>query len=121
MYRSRLGISPKNGNVLRIEINEILRVARYVMSVGNIKNVSSSRRFGGSVNVVVGGIGGANVEDRALGLARGASTEVTGMSTALGSIVEGTPVVGSCMKGANLIESRGPPFASSGKGRSTRG
>ena len=57
MYRSKLGISPKNRNIMRIEIYEILRVARHVVSIRSIKNVSSSRGFGGSVNVVVGGIG----------------------------------------------------------------
>ena len=47
------------------------------------------------MDVVVGGIGGANVKDRALGLARGVSMSVTDMSSVLDSNWMQIPVLGS--------------------------
>ena len=43
----------------------------------------------------MGGVGGANVKDRALGLARGVSMRATDMSAVLDSFVLEAPVLGS--------------------------
>ena len=61
----------------------------------SINIVSSSGRLGGGVDVVVGGIGGANVKDRALGLTRGVNISVADMSSLLDSFGLFSPVIGS--------------------------
>ena len=60
-----------------------------------VGSVNNSKRFGRGVDGVVGGVGGANVKDKALGMARGVSMSITDMSSVLGSNWLQAPVLGS--------------------------
>ena len=95
MYSTQVGMSPETGSVEQIVLGVALRLARYVVFTYNVINMSSSRRFRGSVDVVVGGVGGANVEDRTLGVSMGVSIRITDMSAKLDSFVERTSAAGS--------------------------
>ena len=81
---------------MRLDVQGSLRITRDIVYGRSINIVSnSSGRFGRGVDVVVGGVGRANVKDRALGMARGVNMNVTDMCTSLDSFGMETPVLGS--------------------------